>query len=107
MNRIVRRTHRGVPVVRIEGELGLERAQDFRRVLREARGDRIVVDLRKASHLHYRMATELLELARRRRVELVGPSPYLREILRFVGGADGVLPEFRTLREALEAHDAA
>lgn len=107
MTRIVRRTHRGVIVVRIEGDVGLERARDFEEALRVAPGDRLVVDLRKARHLHYRMASQLLLLARRRRVQLVGPSPYLRQILRFVGGADGDLPEFRTLREALQAHDAA
>jgi anti-anti-sigma regulatory factor len=101
---------RGVPVVRLVGEVGREQGETLSRELCEALGTThgaVLVDLRSTRHIHYRVAGLLAEFARTRgRVGLVGPSPYVRQILRSVGATEGDLPEYRTLREAMGGHAA-
>jgi len=107
---ISRATSKGVPVVRLEGEVGRDQGEALSRELRDAlgaTGGAVLVDLRSARHIHYRIAGLLAEIARTRgRVGLVGPSPYVRQILRLAGATEGDLPEYRTLREAVGARAA-
>ncbi len=101
MNRLVTRWHGAVAVEAIEGELGPERQLDLERAVAGSR--RVLLDLRRTRHIHYRVAARLLALSRGgRRVDLVGPNPYVRQILRFAGALDGDLREYTDLREALE-----
>jgi len=92
-------------VVRLVGEVGRDEGDALTRELCRAlgtTGGAVLVDLRSTRHIHYRVAGVLAELARSRgRVGLVGPSPYVRQILRSVGATEGELPEYRTLREAV------
>lgn len=110
MSAISRGVTRGVPVVRLVGEVGREQGEALSRELGEAlgtTGGAVLVDLRSTRHIHYRVATLLAQVARTQgRVSLVGPSPYIRQILRLVGATEGELPEYRTLREAVGARAA-
>jgi len=101
VNRFVTHWHGGVAVVEIEGELGPERQTDLERAVAGCR--RVLLDLRRTRHIHYRVAARLLALSREGlRVDVVGPNPYVRQILRFAGALEGDLREYADLREALE-----
>ncbi len=103
MTRILKHLLHGVAVVRLEGELGPERAEDLERALDVPPGDRVLLDLRSTCHLHHRLALRVVRMAQAGHpVGLVGPSPYIRQILRFAGALDGDLREYPDLREALE-----
>ena len=78
--------------LRLEGEVGLDRrravVRDVNRALRSCHGE-VWLDLGKTRHLHYEVARELVQTASDyRRLHFVGATPYVRQILRLVGGAD-------------------
>jgi len=96
-------------VVSLLGVVGRDEADDVKQAVSEAVGStdrRVLVDLRATLHLHYRVAGSLAEAARRRgRIGLVGPSSYVRQILRLAGVLEWEVPEYPDLEEALR--DAA
>jgi len=96
----------GIPVLRLLGELGPEHADGLGSALDAAllsTGGRVLLDLRATLHLHYRVADRLVRLARERpRLGLVGPTPYIRQILRLAGALDGDLTEYQDLGQALQ-----
>ena len=110
MSAISRATSQGVPVVRLVGEVGWDEGEALSRELCAAlgtTGGEVLVDLRSTRHIHYRVAGLLADVARHGgRLGLVGPTPYVRQILRFAGATEGELPEYRTLREAVAARAA-
>ena len=107
MNKIAGSARAGVTVLRLVGEVGHDRACDVQAALEKAlraAGGRVLLDLRATRHLHYRVARLLVETARARRgLCLVGPSPYVRQILRLVGTVEGEVPEYRNFGDALGA----
>lgn len=104
MTAIVRNTRRGVAVLRLEGEVGRDAGEALSREVAEAlrtTGGEVLLDLRPTRHIHYRVAGLLAQIARDQgRLGLVGPTPYVRQILRLAGALEGDLPEYRTFREA-------
>lgn len=105
MSRILRGARDGVPVVRLEGEVGADEAMQVEEALAEAllaSADRVLVDLRSTVHLNYRVAGMLAEVARsRRRLRLVGATPYVRQILRLAGAEEGEGGSYDDIRQAL------
>lgn len=110
MSSVRHRQWRGVPVLSLVGEVGREAAEGLSRALVEARGEsrgRVVLDLRRAVHLHYRVATLLAAAAHDgSRLHLVGPTPYVRQILRLAGALEADAPEHGSLGEAWRAAGA-
>jgi anti-anti-sigma regulatory factor len=102
---VVERTRGGIPVVRLEGDLGAAEASRVETALGEAlrsSGGRVLLDLRRLAHLHYRVAGILAARARsRRRLGFVGPTPYVRQILRLVGAVEGEVREYEDMAQAL------
>jgi len=83
--------------LRLEGEVGRDRghavAHDLRRALQSCAGE-VWLDLGPTLHLHYEVARVLVQAAEsERRLHLVGATPYVRQILRLVGGVDGDFSE--------------
>jgi len=97
-------------VLRLMGDVGPDQGEVLSQELRKAlgtTGGAVLVDLRSTRHIHYRVAGLLTQVARNQgRVGLVGPSPYVLQILRFAGATEGELPQYRTLREAVGARAA-
>lgn len=106
MRRIQKALRRGVPVIRLVGEVGADSADQVGEALYAAfksSDGRVLLDLRPTVHLHYRIAALLVGAALcRRRLCVVGPTPYVRQILRFAGALEEDVPEYRDLGEALE-----
>lgn len=99
-----------VPVLRLVGELGAEQADPLAEALERAlvatRG-RVLLDLRATLHLHYRVADRLVRTALARgRLGLVGPTPYVRQILRLAGALEGELTEYEDLGQAMQVSAA-
>ncbi|MBI5018012.1 MAG: hypothetical protein HZB55_21300 [Deltaproteobacteria bacterium] len=105
MSAVVERTGTGIPVVRLEGDLGAAEAAEVETALGVAlrsSGGRVLLDLRLTAHLHYRIAGLLAARARsRRRLGFVGPTPYVRLILRLVGALEGEVREYDDMAQAL------
>ncbi|MBI5442899.1 MAG: hypothetical protein HY900_17000 [Deltaproteobacteria bacterium] len=105
MRTIQRALRRGVPVIRLVGEVGAESAEQVGAELYAAfksSDGRVLLDLRPTVHLHYRVAALLVGAALcRRRLGVVGPTPYIRQILRFAGALEEDVREYRDLGEAL------
>jgi hypothetical protein len=83
--------------LRLEGEVGRERrgavVRDVNLALRSCAGI-VWLDLGTTRHLHYEVARALVQTASdERRLQMVGASPYVRQILRLVGGVEGELWE--------------
>lgn len=95
----------GIPVVRLEGDLGAAEAPQVEMALGEAlrcSGGRVLLDFRPTAHLHYRVAGILAARARNwRRLAIVGPTPYVRQILRLVGAIEGEVREYDDMAQAL------
>ncbi len=91
-------------MLRLMGEVGREEGEALSRELSEALGatvGEVLLDLRSTRHIHYRVAGVLAQIARDQgRVGLVGPTPYVRQILSLAGALEGDLPVYRTFREA-------
>ncbi len=109
MRTIERGLTEGVPVIRLVGEVGAESAAQVDRALSAAFrscAGRVLLDLRPTVHLHYRIAAMLVRAAlHRRALGFVGPTPYVRLILRLAGALEDEVREYRDLGEALQ--DAA
>jgi len=105
MSAVFERIGGGIPVVRLEGELGAAEASQVDTALGEAlrsSGGRVLLDLRPTAHLHYRVAGLLAARARSRpRLGFVGPTPYVRQILRLVGALEGEVREYENMAQAL------
>ncbi len=82
--------------LRLEGEVGRDRTEAVVRDLRQALqrcGGEVWLDLGPTRHLHYEVARILVQAAsNERRLHLVGATPYVRQILRLVGGVEAELP---------------
>ncbi len=106
MTGIVLGSDSGVQVFRLVGELGAEQADPLGAALEKAlgaTGGRVLLDLRATLHLHYRVAHRLVRTALERgRLGLVGPTPYVRQILLLAGAMEGDLAEYEDLGEALQ-----
>lgn len=93
----------------LSGEVGRDQADDVSEAIRKAfraTDRRVLLDLRSTLHLHYRVAGSLAEAARRKGgLGLVGPSPYVRQILCLAGVLEWEVVEYQNLEEALR--DAA
>jgi anti-anti-sigma regulatory factor len=98
-----------ITVVSLLGVVGRDDADKVEQTVSEAVRStqrRVLVDLRATLHLHYRVAGSLAEAAQRRgRIGVVGPSSYVRQILRLAGVLGSDVPEYEDLEEALR--DAA
>lgn len=110
---LVRGSRRGVEVVRLGGDVGREQGEALSRELAaalRASGGEVLLDLRATRHIHYRVAAVVAELSRSagggRRLGLVGPTPYVRQILRLAGALEDDLREYRSVREAVGARAA-
>ncbi len=100
----------GVPVISLVGELGAGAVKRVDEALSSAfrtSGGQVLLDLRPTTHLHYRIASNLVRAAHsRRRLGIVGPTPYVRQILVLAGAREDEIPEYRDLGEALEVRRA-
>ena len=107
---IVRARRQGLAVVRLVGEVGREQCDDLARELEQAfrlGAAEVLLDLRPTYHLHYRVAALVVETARTEgRLGFVGPTPYVRQILRVAGALESEFPEYRTFREAASGQAA-
>lgn len=108
MSAVVRGTRRGVAVLRLGGEVGRDEGEALSRELSAALGaggGDVLLDLRSTRHIHYRVAAVLAEVLRSARggsrLGLVGPTPYVRQILRLAGAMESDLREYRSVREAV------
>lgn len=108
MSAFVERTSQGVSVVRLEGEVGAGEASQVETALAQALGaapGRVLLDLRPTDHLHYRVAGRVARfLGARlwgRRLGIVGPTPYVRQILCLAGAIDADVTEYDDLAQAL------
>ncbi len=103
MSGVHRRQWRGVTVLHLEGEVGREDAAGVERALGEALGSArgpVLLDLRRAAHLHYRVARLMVGAVQSGRLRLVGPTPYVRQLLRLAGALEADTVEHRSLGEA-------
>ncbi|MDW7709738.1 MAG: hypothetical protein SCH98_04625 [Deferrisomatales bacterium] len=91
-------------MLRPVGEVGRDEGETLCRAVSAAlgaTGGGVLVDLRSTRHIHFRVAGALARIGRgQRRLGLVGPTPYVRQILRVAGALEGELPVYRTFREA-------
>lgn len=97
------RKWRGLTVIHLEGEVGRGEADEVAQALGEARRaarGRVLLDLRRATHLHYRVARLVADAAQEGRLYLVGPTPYVRQLLRLAGALESDTVEHRSLGEA-------
>lgn len=109
MSAVQERMCRGVPVVRLEGDVGAAEAGQVETALTHALGTspgRVLLDLSPTAHLHYRVAGRVAGLVAarargRRRIGIVGPTPYVRQILRLAGALDSEVAEYDDLAGAL------
>jgi hypothetical protein len=105
VSRIENSLRRGIPVIRLVGEVGADSTEllgDALAVAFRSSERRVLLDLRPTVHLHYRVAGLLVRAAlARRKLGVVGPTPYVRQILRFAGALEGEVPEYRRMDEAL------
>lgn len=90
-----------VVVIRCQGELTRDELGAIAALARDARGEanRVVIDLKRVTHLHYAGATLLASVPGLR---AAGASRYVRDLV-FAGGAGGFVEIFDDVEEALRA----
>ena len=95
------RHEEGITIVKGVGELGRAELEGIALLSAKARreGRRVVIDLKKVTHLHYAGAALLKAIPGLR---AAGASRYVRDLVH-AGGAGGYLELFSDVEEALRA----